>query len=187
MQRRIGRLQKANSRASRHYEVTIEARGERAIAVTWELKPIDGTMLTHPGVYCLRSNELDMTAEQMWRTCVTLTDLEAVFRSLKSELGLRPIFHSKEWRAEGHLFISVLACQCVQVLRMRMRRSGCHDSWETVRTILQPLSRTTTSFRRADGRTLHVRKTAIAEPDQIAIYAGMGIAPPPRSEKKNIV
>ena len=145
VQRRIGRLQKANSRASRHYEVTIEARGERAVAVTWELKPIDGTMLTHPGVYCLRSNELDMTAEQMWRTYVTLTDLEAVFRSLKSELGLRPIFHSKEWRAEGHLFISVLAYQCVQALRMRMRRSGCHDSWETVRTILQPLSRTTTS------------------------------------------
>ena len=34
-----------------------------------------------------------------------LTDLEAVFRSLKSELGLRPVFHHKEERADGHLFI----------------------------------------------------------------------------------
>jgi transposase len=39
-----------------------------------------------------------------------LTDLEAVFRSLKSELGLRPVFHHKEERADGHLFITVLAC-----------------------------------------------------------------------------
>jgi transposase len=38
-----------------------------------------------------------------------LTDLEAVFRSFKSELGLRPIFHHKEVRADGHLFITVLA------------------------------------------------------------------------------
>ena len=186
VQRRIGRLQKANSRAARHYEVTIEAEGERAVAVTWELKPVDGSMLTHPGVYCLRSNELDMTAERMWRTYVTLTDLEAVFRSLKSELGLRPIYHSKEWRAEGHLFITVLAYQCVQAIRTRLRRVGCHDSWETVRAVLAPLSRTTTSFKRADGRTLHVRKTAMAEPDQAAMYAGMGLNPPPRNVKKTV-
>ena len=187
VQRRIGRLQKASSRAARHYEVTIKAEGERAVAVTWELKPVDGSMLTHPGVYCLRSNELDMTAEEMWRTYVTLTDLEAVFRSLKSELGLRPIYHSKERRAEGHLFISVLAYQCVQALRMRLRGAGCHDSWETVRTVLQPLSRITTSFKRADGRTLHVRKTTVAEPDQAAMYDGMGLAPPPRNVKKTII
>ena len=46
-----------------------------------------------------------------------MLDLEAVFRSLKSELGLRPIFHQKEHRSKGHLFITVLAYQLVQVIR----------------------------------------------------------------------
>ena len=50
-------------------------------------------MMTHPGVYCLRSSETDWDEATLWRTYVTLTDLEAVFRSLKSELGLRPIYH----------------------------------------------------------------------------------------------
>ena len=68
-------------------------------------------MMSHPGVSCLRSNILDLDAETLWRTYATLTDVEAVFRSLKSELGLRPIFHHKQRRADGHLFISVLACQ----------------------------------------------------------------------------
>ena len=60
--------------------------------------------------------------ETLWRTHVTLTDIEAVFRSLKSELGLRPIFHHKPIRAEGHLFITVIAHQLVQAIRRRLRQ-----------------------------------------------------------------
>ena len=52
-------------------------------------------MLTHPGVYCLRTNQTDWDESTLWRTYFTLTDIEAVFRSLKSELGLRPIYHHK--------------------------------------------------------------------------------------------
>jgi hypothetical protein len=44
------------------------------------------------------------SSDQGWQRYTLLTDLEAVFRSLKSDLGLRPVFHSKEERAEGHLF-----------------------------------------------------------------------------------
>ena len=66
-------------------------------------------MLTHPGVYCLRSNETTWDAATLWHTYTMLTDLEAVFRGLKSELGLRPVFHHKADRTEGHLFITVLA------------------------------------------------------------------------------
>mgnify|MGYP004702570661 CR=1 FL=1 len=71
---------------------------------------------------------------------------DAVFRSLKSELGLRPVYHRKEERAEGHLFITVLACQAVQVLRQTL--SG--------------QQRVTATFKQRDGRTLHVRKTTVA-------------------------
>jgi transposase len=52
----------------------------------------------------------------MWRTYMTLTNLEAVFRRLKSELGLCPIYHHKEVRSDGHLFITVLAYHMVQFI-----------------------------------------------------------------------
>ena len=81
--------------------------------MSWELRPVAGSKLTHPGVYCLRSNQTDWDAETMWRSYIMLTDLEAVFRSLKSELGLRPIFHQKQRRSNAHLFITVLAYQLV--------------------------------------------------------------------------
>jgi len=96
----------------------------RVSHISWQFEPVDGTMATHPGVYCLRSNVLDWDAETMWRTYMTLTEAEAVFRALKSELGLRPVYHQKQHRANGHLFISVLAYQAVCVLCTRMKANG---------------------------------------------------------------
>ena len=123
-------------------------------------------MMTHPGVYCLRSNQTDWDETTLWRTYFTLTDLEAAFRSLKSELGLRPIDHHKPIRAEGHLFITVIAYQLVQVIRRRLRESGESASWITLRRILEGQQRITATFRRCVGRTLHVRKATRAEAPQ---------------------
>ncbi len=95
-----------------------------------------GTMLTHPGVYCLRTNVIDWDQETLWRTYTMLTDLESVFRSLKSELVLRPVYHQTQGRADGHLFITVLAYQMVQTIRRRLRQHGETSSWATLRRIL---------------------------------------------------
>ena len=144
-------------------------------------------MATHPGVYCLRSNELGWDEERLWRTYSMLTDLESVFRSLKSELGLRPVFHSKEERAEGHLFITVLAYQCVQVLRTKLQAAGVAGSWTRLRNTLSVQRRVTASMRRRDGRSVHVRKSTVAEPSLMAIYRALGISPAPGGTRKLIV
>jgi transposase len=186
---RIGRLKEKSHGAGQHYHIELipDASGEKAQAIRWQRRPIDGTMETHPGVYCLRSNELTWDAEQLWRTYMMLTDLEAVFRSLKSELGLRPIFHKTAARAEGHLFITVLAYQFVQVIRQRLRAQGIHDSWPLLRETLSSQVRVTATFRRPDGRAWHVRKATEAEPGQRAIYQALGVDPSPGGVSKMLV
>ena len=91
---RIGRLKEQSRGVAQHYtiEVLTDESGRKATALTWKRRPRQGSMATHPGVYCLRSNQKDWDEESLWRTYTTLTDVEAVFRSLKSELGLRPIY-----------------------------------------------------------------------------------------------
>ena len=118
--------------------------GKKATAVTWRQNPIAGTMLTDPGVYCLLSSEVDLDEATLWRTYAMLTDLEAVLRSLKSELV--PIYHSKADRAEGHLFITVIAYQLVQVIRRRLRE---HGSSARLCRILGRQQRSTTTFQHA--------------------------------------
>ena len=105
---RIGRLREKYPKASAHYQIQVEAdaQGKQAVAVTWERKPAGNSIATHPGVYCLRTNVTEWDAQRLWSTYVLLTDLEAVFRSLKSELGLRPIYHWKPLRSEAHLFVT---------------------------------------------------------------------------------
>jgi len=188
IQERIGRLKAASRGAGQHYTVTLDtdATGKIVTALRWEKTPVSGTMLTDPGVYCLRSNELSWDAEKLWRTYMMLTDLEAVFRSLKGELGLRPIFHSKEERSDGHLFISVLAYQFVQAIRQRLGMQGIHDSWASLRAVLSVQRRVTASFVQRDGRTLHVRKTTRPEPDLAKLYDALGLIHQPGGVQKLI-
>ena len=66
------------------------------------------------GHYLLRSN---LTAEDpavLWTRYVQLTQIEAVFRSLKTDLGIRPIYHQLEHRVDAHILIAFLA-YCLQV------------------------------------------------------------------------
>ncbi len=95
---RVGRLKTKYSKASKNYKVTVfkDKKTKNAIKIVWEKKPDSDSVDSFPGVYCLRTNIDTMDESTLWRTYTMLTDLEAVFRSLKTELGLRPIFHQKK-------------------------------------------------------------------------------------------
>jgi transposase len=183
---KIGRLKEKSHGISQHYTVTVTSAetGSNATAITWTKNPVEGTILTHPGVYCLRSNETSWDEATLWRTYSMLTDLEAVFRSLKSELGLRPVFHHKEERTEGHLFITVLAYQAVQAIRKKLKENGIRHSWTRLKELLSGQQRITSTFTQRDGRTLNIRKPTVAEKELDEIYKKLGISSQPGGVQK---
>jgi hypothetical protein len=74
----------------------------------------------YDGHYLLRSNLSDQEPAWLWKLYMLLVEIEAVFKSFKNDLGLRPIYHSTEGRVEAHIFICFLA-YCLQVtLRQRL-------------------------------------------------------------------
>ncbi len=177
IEQRLGRLQERSKGAAQHYEVSLEtdASGELVTAVRWQRRALEGSRATHPGVYCLRSNHTGWDGATMWRTYVRLTDVEAVFRSLKSELGLRPVFHRKPERCEGHLFITVLAYQAVQVIRRKLQQQEQHASWASLRQVFATQRRVTTTLQCANGQTLHVRRTTQPEGELQELYQALGL------------
>jgi len=188
LQERIGGLKERCGGVGRHYQINLEGdeAGKNAKALTWKKEWVQGTMATHPGVYCLRTNELGWDEEKLWQTYMTLTDIESVFRSLKSELGLRPVFHHKENRVDGHLFMTVLAYQCVQVIRTKLKEAGINDSWATLRQTLKVQQRVTVTMRTQENRMVHVRKSTKAEPNLMRLYTALGIDAAPGGIKKLI-
>lgn len=183
---RIGRLNQRYSRVAQHYriECCLDAKEINVVKLQWHFEPKEGSKATHPGVYMLRTNEVAWDDEQLWRTYTMLTDLEAVFRSLKSELGMRPVYHRKQARCDGHLFITVLAYQGVQVIRKKLKERGHNQSWTSLKDIFEVQRRLTMTFKQKDGRALHVRKATQPEQDLQQLYQVLGITMQPGGIKK---
>jgi len=189
IQQRIGRAKEKYARAAQHYtvELTLDDASKTVTAMTWTKAPKPNSAMANPGVYCLRTTLTEPDDATLWRIYSMLTNLEAVFRSLKTDLGLRPVYHQIERRVEGHLFISVLAYYVVHTLRMRLKAKGIHASWETIRNILSSQVRITTSLQRRDGRTVHVRKASRPEPRQQQIHAALDLGANPGGTQQIIV
>ena len=116
-----------------------------------------------------------------------LTQLESVFRSLKTDLGLRPVYHQIERRIEGHLFISVLAYHFVHTMRLQLKTQGIHESWQSLRQTLGSQQRITTTLTRRDGRVVHVRKATRPEPHQQRINQILGLSANPGGTHRTVV
>lgn len=174
---KIGRLRQKYSRVSRQYAISVEKdeKSGNATNVTWKQQPVPDTTDTYPGVYCLRTSQTGWDESTLWNTYTMLTDLEAVFRSLKSELGLRPVHHQIAKRVSGHLFITVLAYHLVHTIRFRLKQIGNHSSWSSLRKILSTQSRVTVSMQCKNGGAVHVRKSTRPEPNQQEIYSALGV------------
>ena len=178
---RLGRAKQRFARAAQHYQVEVakDDTGTQVRAITWTKRIKPGSAAMHPGVYCLRTTLVELDDATLWRTYTMLTNLESVFRSLKTDLGLRPVFHQIDRRVEGHLFISVLAYHFVHTLRLQLKARGIEDSWQTLRETLATQQRVTATLQRRDGRAVHVRKATRPEPHHQKINEILGLAPNP--------
>lgn len=186
---RIGRAKQKYPRAARHYtiDVQLDAAGKSVSAIHWTRAPKPGSALTHPGVYCLRTTLSAPSDAELWRIYTMLTNLEAVFRSLKTDLGLRPVHHHIERRVDAHLFISVLAYYFVHTIRLQLKAQGIHHSWSTLRHTLATQVRITATLQRRDGRTVHVRKASRPEAQQQTIYSALHLPANPGGTHQTVV
>jgi transposase len=189
LRERIGRIKERYARAAQHYtiEMKLGEAGKTATDLIWTKAPKPGTALTDPGVYCLRTTLTAPTDAELWKTYSMLTNLEAVFRSLKTDLGLRPVFHQTESRVDAHLFISLLAYSFVHTLRTQLKAEGMDGSWDRLRSILSGQVRITTTVQRKDGRTVHVRKATRPEVALQRIYTAVKLSANPGGVQQTIV
>ena len=186
---RLGRAKQRYARAAQHYDVQVQqdASATRVDSITWTKTITPGSAAMHPGVYCLRSTLVSLDDATLWHTYIMLTNLESVFRSLKTDLGLRPVYHQIDRRVEGHLFISVLAYHFVHMLRTQLKDHAIHDGWHTLRQTLSSQRRITVTLARRDGRMVHVRKASRPEPQHHKLNTILGLSPNPGGTQRTVV
>ena len=120
---RVGRLKERYPKARRFVTITV-TKGRRA-ELTWSWNiPKYKTALAGDGAYLLRSNQGGWSAAEFWKTYIQLTVVERVFRVLKSELLLRPIWHHYSGRTEAHVMVCVLAYALWKTLDHLAKQAG---------------------------------------------------------------
>jgi transposase len=141
VERQIGRLLQKNSRAAGKYEIHVEDDPDREghLKLTWNSREEWSNWATlSEGAYLLRTNMNEKSPEKLWKTYIQLTDAEAAFRTIKSDLAIRPIYHQTEKRVQAHILVAFLAYAMWKTLQKWMEQSGLGRG---VRTVLEEFAR----------------------------------------------
>lgn len=174
---RIGRLKERHKRISSYYDIEVQPNttGSKAESITWELKEHKLNQ-RFQGAYYLRAYGLEWSSKELWNTYVMLTKVEEAFRCLKTDLGLRPIFHQIDGRVDAHLFITVIAYHVMQTILHKLARSNMSMRWSTLQGYMASQVRITSTMRLQTGQQVHIRTTTQPEFIQKQIYEALELS-----------
>jgi len=185
---RIGRIKEKHRSISGCYEINVipSDDGLTAIRIEWRTLPEKlEDKLT--GRYYLRTNCLKLGAKELWDTYNSIRAVEDAFRFMKSSLGMRPVYHQKEKRVDGHLWITILAYTLIQDVLYRLRTKGITHSWDTIRTQLNSRVRVSVRAKTDTTAVIHLRTTTEAEQFHLQIYKALDLSDEILRSKKTIL
>ncbi len=174
---RIGRIRQKYPGVSSGYDIRLllDEQEKRGVDVVWMKgeKAILRPILS--GCYVIQTDRENMSAPEIWQDYVTITRVEAAFRDLKSELGLRPVFHNKAHRTQAHLFLGVLAYHLLVGIETRLKRQGETREWKTIRSLLSTHQRATIALTSEAGERIRIRLSGTPESSHKEIYKLLGV------------
>jgi len=154
---RLGAAKKEAGRAFGFVKIRVPGKNEEVTRQTFtfhtDRKRLQEAQL-RDGHYLLRTNLVAEDPAVLWDRYMQLTQIEAAFKCLKSELGIRPIYHQLEHRVEAHILVAFLAYCLSVTLKHRLQ---AHAPGLTPRAVLEKLASIQlldVSFPTTDGRCL---------------------------------
>jgi transposase len=194
MERRLGKIQARHSQVNDLFEVALRDTAE-GVRLVWEIKKEQKTWRDlREGAYMLRTNLQAGSAEELWSKYMQLTEAEASFRALKSELSIRPLFHQKEPRVKAHVMVAFLGYALwVTVKHLLKRRpaivpqpsaSGVTNaeplSPMRALALLSTLQSADIVLPTTDGREIRLRRITEATTEQKSLLHQLGLSLPER-------
>ena len=180
----IGKIKERYPRVAKRYEILIEDKGGKKCILWKKDKSIDTQVEYLDGTYLLRTTQMDLNKEEIWKIYTMLSKVENAFRYLKSHLGIKPIFHHKEFRCDGHIFISILAYHILHAIEYTLKLKGDTRSWPTICDMLSTHQVSTVILPSTTGAVHHIRIASTPEPEHIEIYEKLGLKSNPLSVKR---
>jgi transposase len=177
---RIGRIKQKYPSIAQHYEFTLSSdeSKKKVVDLSWDKKPTRDERATLNGCYVIETTHGELQSQAIWQLYMTLTHIEAAFRDLKTDLGLRPVYHHLAKRTKGHLFITVLAYHLLISIETILRQNDDHRRWSTINKQLSTHQRTTVIMTDDKRRIHHCQISGTPESTHQEIYCLLNIRNP---------
>ncbi len=194
MERRLGKIQERHPSVNDLYEVSLHDTAE-GVRLSWLMKEDRKSWReSREGAYLLRTNIQAETAEGLWAKYMQLTEAEASFRALKSELSIRPLFHQLEQRVKAHVMVAFLGYALWVTLKHLLQRRPAISPQPSVSGVenAQPMSPlkamallSTLQFAdivlpTTDGREIRLRRITEPTAEQKSLLHQLGLSLPER-------
>ena len=165
VEREVGRMLGKNTRAARLFDVKVERREDGGAQLKWEkIEGVRDWTTLSAGCYLLRTNILDWTDAELWKTYMQLTEAEAAFKIHKTDLSIRPIWHQKEDRVLAHILVCFLAYVLWKTLGQLCRQAGLGDEPRRVLDELAEIRLVDVVLPTRDG--IEIRERCITRPTE---------------------
>jgi transposase len=166
--RRIGRLLERNSRAASLFDITVEEQGtgiqKRLKVIIKKHEDRYEWLLSTSGSYLLRTNWAEKDPKEIWKTYIQLTQVEDAFRTAKSDLGMRPIYHHKTDRTQAHILVCFLALVLWRTLQQWMECSGLGTAPRKLLEELREIRSLDVLLPSRENKTIRLRVVSTAPP-----------------------
>ena len=178
---RLEKLGGARDRAGRAVAGLVKTTVDESGQLTFHLDRVKlRSVRQREGRYLLRTNLSADNPELLWRCYVQLVFVAEAFRTLKGDLGLRPIYHHKPERLEAHLFVACLAYCLSLTLRQRLKALAGGLMPRVVFEKLAPLQLLDVRVPTTDGRELLLVRRTEPDRDVALLLARLNLALPPQ-------
>ena len=187
---RIGRAKEKYPSVGQYYtiQVCVDDNTGLATGMSWQKdKDRDDAKVNNLGIYFLRTN-LNMGDEVvMWNVYNTIREIESTFRTLKTDLDLRPIYHQKDNATMAHLHLGILAYWLVNTVRHQLKGHGIHYCWSEIVRIGNTQKVITTTGKNTFDNLISIRRCSQPEEKLSTIYTALQTKPQPFKKRKSVV
>jgi len=180
IERRLGKIQERYVRVADLYQAGLGQTGGRWV-FTWKvIEERRAWREAREGAYLLRTNLEGATVEELWTKYIQLTEAEAAFRALKSELSIRPLFHQLEPRVKAHILVAFLGYSLWVTLKHLLRGKNSDCSSNHALALLGTIQSADIVLPTTDGRQIRLRRVAALSPQQQQLLTDLSISFPDR-------
>jgi transposase len=182
IERQLGRIQARHPQVVDLYRMEVRETNE-GLRLDWELiESHKAWQELREGAYLLRTNLQGESATDLWKKYIQLTEAEAAFRALKSELSIRPIFHQLESRVKAHVLVAFLGYALWVTLKHILRGRNTEHTPAKAMAELATIQSADIVLPTTDGREIRLRRITTPTAEQKKLLHQLGMVLPERLE-----